>query len=415
MNRASPWLMWVFPLFFFGFQFILRLFPGLVMPEIMEKFQVNATQYGLFASVYYFGYAGFQIPVAIFLDKIGAKITIFACIVLCSFASWLMTSTELWTVALVSRFLIGIGSAVGFLGVSKVISQNFPNRWYGRMVGLSFSFGLVGALYGGKPISMLNQQYSWESVLLYLAWVGFAVAIGVLFCVRSKQETLTTQPSLLKELKKIMTNKALIALALGNFLMVGALEGFADVWGVSYFVSTFSIEKSQAAGLTSLIFFGMLFGGPLLAYISEKFNAHYWVTALSGLGMAGLFFLLLIFKAQLPFWMVQGIMFMTGLLCCYQVIVFAIGAQLVQAASLSIAIAFLNCINMLGGSFFHSCIGGLMDLFWDGQFLENGTKLYSPHVMSYALGLIPLAAVIGSGLVVWALKLKSHPLRACAG
>ena len=39
--RFLPWVMWFFPLVFFGFQFILRLFPGLVMPEFLEKYQIS--------------------------------------------------------------------------------------------------------------------------------------------------------------------------------------------------------------------------------------------------------------------------------------------------------------------------------------------------------------------------------------
>ena len=35
-QRLLPWVMWFFPLLFFGFQFVLRLIPGLVMPEFRQ-------------------------------------------------------------------------------------------------------------------------------------------------------------------------------------------------------------------------------------------------------------------------------------------------------------------------------------------------------------------------------------------
>ena len=52
-KRILPYAMWVFPLSFFTYQFILRLWPSLMMQQIMQQFQVDATGFGLLASVYY--------------------------------------------------------------------------------------------------------------------------------------------------------------------------------------------------------------------------------------------------------------------------------------------------------------------------------------------------------------------------
>ncbi len=52
------WLMWALAVFFFAYQFVVRLTPGLVMPKLMQKFQIDAASFGLFAAIYYFGYAG---------------------------------------------------------------------------------------------------------------------------------------------------------------------------------------------------------------------------------------------------------------------------------------------------------------------------------------------------------------------
>ncbi len=46
-KRILPYAMWVFPLSFFTYQFILRLWPSLmmqqIMQQIMQQFQVDAT------------------------------------------------------------------------------------------------------------------------------------------------------------------------------------------------------------------------------------------------------------------------------------------------------------------------------------------------------------------------------------
>ncbi|HRE32356.1 MAG TPA: MFS transporter, partial [Candidatus Berkiella sp.] len=87
--------------------------------------------------------------------------------------------------------------------------------------------------------------------------------------------------------------------------------------------------------------------------------------------MAGLMMLVLLGNAHLSTHAIKAVMFLTGILCCYQVVVFATGAQLVPSHLMGITIALLNCINMFGGSFFHGTIGVLMDYF-DPNTLVDG-------------------------------------------
>jgi MFS family permease len=397
-------VMWLFPVSFFAYQFILRLWPGLMMQPIMAQFSIGATDFGLLAAFYYYGYAAMQIPVAMLLDRFGARLIIFLFAGLCGLATLSFTYTSHFYIALISRLLVGVGSAAGFLSVSKVVSQWFPKAEYASMIGLSFTVGLMGAIYGGKPIGLLIEHYSPTTIAVTLAIVSLFLGTLTLLGLRAPQET----PKIAEENHsrftlsrfKAILSPALWALALANLLMVGALEGFADVWGVPYLMTAYDLTKSDAAGTISSVFFGMLIGGPLLALISKRLGV-YPVIILSGIGMAGAFFILL--WADLPYspWLFSGLFFVVGILCCYQVIVFAAGSNLVPPASLGITIAFLNCINMFGGSFFHTFIGRLMDIFWTGVFSLDGLRHYDLSTYHAALSLIPICALIGAALVTW--------------
>jgi MFS family permease len=393
-----PWFMWFFVLCFFAYQFVMRLYPGLVMQDIMQKFQVDATAFGFFSSMYYFGYAGMQIPMAILLDRFGPRrvVTFFA--LLCSVATLSFVYTDSWPLVLVARFLIGVGSAVGFLGTSKVISLYFPQNRYAQMVGLSFTFGLMGALYGGSPTSLLVDKFGWEWVGFAIFGVGCAIAVGVLILVRDKKPTkVEASTSVLTTLKTILTSPRILVMALANLLMVGSLEGFADVWGVTYLMKSYGFDKATAASATSFIFVGMLFGGPILATVSERLKAYYQVTAACGFLTAAIFVAMLASNGSLSYPTLCALMFCTGVLCCYQVLVFAVGSQLVSVAMMGVTIAFLNSINMFGGSFFHLVIGSLLDWFWTGG-QDEGLRVYTAANYTAALFAIPAAALVGAVL-----------------
>ena len=410
--KYLPFFMWLLPLLFFAYQFILRLWPGLMMNQIMEQFSIDASQFGLLAAFYYYGYAGMQIPVAILLDRFGTRHIVFIFAVLCGLAALLFSYTTNFYLAIFSRFLIGVGSAVGFLGVSKVLYEWFPKDQYAKMIGFSFTFGLMGAIYGGKPVSVLIETYSWHNVAIALAMISIMIGVATYFTLRTPKKIKATQQEeqfKLTNFTTILSSPIIWWLAFSNLLMVGSLEGFADVWGVGYLMKAYNLSKCDAASLTSFIFIGMIFGGPLLAFFSKKIG-NYSVIALCGVGMA-LAFVILLLNQTYNHLMLSCLFFSIGIMCCYQVIVFAAGTSLVLPKQLGVTIAFLNCINMLGGSFFHTSIGKIMDIFWTGSMTNDGLKVYDLEVYRYALSIIPVCAIVGAIIIyLISTRLKKNPV-----
>jgi MFS family permease len=393
-GKFLPFFMWFIPLMFFAHQFILRLWPGLMMPQIMNQFSIDATSFGALASSYYYGYAGMQIPVAILLDRYGARIIVCVFAIISGVASIIFTYTDVFYIALVSRFLIGVGSSAAFLGVSKVLSEWFDQKLYTRMVGFSFTFGLMGAVYGGRPVGLLVERFSSESVAFAIGLVSIAIGCLAYLFLRSSKNSNHKQESLnLSGLKSILSSKLIWTIAISNLLLVGFLEGFADVWGVQYIMASYNISKSSAAGFTSCIFLGMLVGGPILAWAGEKVGESL-VIAIAGSLMATVFITMLCNLIALP--LLPYCFFFVGIMCCYQVLVFALGSNLVGHKNMGICIAFLNSVNMLGGCFYHTVIGIAMDTFWGGQINTEGLREYATESYQYALSIIPICAIFGS-------------------
>lgn len=395
-NKGLAWFVWFLATVFFAYQFILRLSPGLIINQMMSKYNLSATDYGLFSAMYYMGYAGMQMPVALLLDRYGTRVIGALCIAVCAMSSIISMYTDIWVVVLACRAFIGAGSAGGFLTASKVISTWFDKKHYGRMVSITFSFGLIGAVYGGRPVSNFIDIFGWFDVMVGIGIVGLIIAgLFLLFSRSVPGYKDQVDFKVLDKLNKVCTNKKIIWIAVGNLLLVGALEGFADVWGVSYLVNIYGYTKQDAATITSFIFVGMIFGAPLLAIAAEKMNANYSLTSLSGIFMSIGFFLIILLKQYISTPVMYTLVFFIGVACCYQVLVFTIGSSLVKPQLIGVTIAFLNSINMLGGTFFHSIIGFVMDYFWSGT-MSDGAKVYEVDSYKYSLISIPIASLVGA-------------------
>jgi predicted MFS family arabinose efflux permease len=395
-NLQLAIIMWLVPLSFFTYQFILRLWPSLTMQQVMLQFGIDASSYGLLASIYYYGYAGMQIPIAIALDKYGPKYILTICALLCGVGMYLSINSNIWELVLMGRFLIGVGSAGGFLTTSKVISQMFPSDNYSKMVGFSFSIGLLGAVYGGRPTSELVQAIGWEKVGNILTLVALAIATVAFLILRNKKSDSDASNSFtMKDIISVVKSPRIVLLAIANLLLVGSLEGFADVWGVNYLVAAYGIDKTAAAEVVSLIPIGMIFGGPILAFFSKKLGEHLMIFV-CGLVMALSIIYILYFSMSFDKIILGSIFFLIGIMCCYQVLVFSMGTKISSSQTLSLTIAFLNCVNMLGGAFFHTLIGKGIDLYGGSI---NG--IYPVESYRIALLIIPICAIIGSFITLF--------------
>jgi fucose permease len=393
----SSWTLWILTTLFFCYQFILRLSPGVLFSEIQAKFNIDATSFAVMTGCYYLGYAGMQIPVGILLDKIGVRYTVAISALICVIGNLPFIYSDNWVLALIGRFLIGFGSAAGTLGAIKAVRLNFHYDSISKMIGWTVTLGLVGAI-NGKYINLyLINLLGWKNALLLLTIPGALIAVLILVFVkkRGSHDDDQMHDSVTTSLLAVIGNPQVILLALFGALLVGPLEAFADVWGTPYFMNVYGLTKAQASYLSgSSIYFGMCIGSPLLAWLVDRFKCHYIMNIFCG-SVMGVIFLIFIYKITLSYNILFILCFIIGIMCAYQVIVFASSTDLVPPSLIGIVISFVNMVNMAAGFAFHYFIGKIMDSNWDGL-LVDGIKIYSEIAYNEALFCLPITLFIGA-------------------
>src|SRR5579863_2156181 len=80
----QAWLAWGIATFFYGFQYILRVFPSVMIDDIRGKFGIDSAQFADFSGIYYLGYGLAHIPVGLLLDHKGPRWVMTLSIVLCA-------------------------------------------------------------------------------------------------------------------------------------------------------------------------------------------------------------------------------------------------------------------------------------------------------------------------------------------
>lgn len=392
--RFLAWFLWGLVSFFYAFQYIIRVSPSVMISDILQKFCITASEFGDFSGAYYLGYAAAHIPLGMMFDRYPIKWVISGTMFLSVIGLIPLIYFDIWYFSVLGRFLIGIGSSGAILGVFQVIRLYFPENWFSRLLGFSVTIGLLGAVYGSAPVHHLSKAYGWQNVLSLILFVGSALALCVALVVPKKShgsETATKKISVWQEFKLILSNKLVLLTALFAALMVGPLEGFADVWAVPFLATTYGIEQNMAASLPSLIFIGMCVGAPLLAALAEKYQAYEGVIRLSALFMAAAFGIILFMHP--PVWLISTLFFAIGILCSYQVLALTLNARQAPPEHSGFVTALTNMVIMSFGSIYHALMGRAIAWNWQGDKV-NGIPVYSSQDYIFGISVIPLGLIL---------------------
>ncbi len=169
-TSMHAYLAWGGVALFFLYQYVLRIAPGLVEPELRSAFFMTANDFSTLGSFFMFIYALVQIPCGLLIDRLGVKRVVLSSILLCLVGNGLLIiGNSLWE-AQVSRIFMGLGSACGYIGCMKVAADSFPSSNRSFFMGAALTLGLFGPLLAAKPLVHLIETTSWHYAftVLYL-------------------------------------------------------------------------------------------------------------------------------------------------------------------------------------------------------------------------------------------------------
>lgn len=381
-SRTIAWAVWVIASVFYAYQYILRVIPNIMLNDIMEKFDMNAATFGQFSGIYYIGYSLMHLPVGIMLDRYGPKKIMTGCILLTVIGMLPLIFSDYWIYPIAGRFLIGIGASAAILGVFKIIRMSFNEARFPRMLSLSVTIGLIGAIYGGGPVSYMLEAFGYQTVIQLLAAAGFLLAVTTYWIVPDVKTS--PERTVVSDIKEVLSNGKVILSCVCAGLMVGTLEGFADVWGTVFFKQVYRFDNTVAATMPSMIYIGMCFGAPVLSFIADRVGSYLATIISAGITMALCFSLLLF--SHLASGVLSLSLILVGVCCAYQILAIYKASTYVRVEVAGLTTAVANMIIMIFGYLFHTSIGGIVNIMGGASTSE---------ALVYGLAIIPGGLCLG--------------------
>ena len=382
--RTAAWAVWIIASVFYAYQYILRVMPNIMLHDIMEQFGISSAAFGQFSGVYYIGYSLMHLPIGIMLDRYGPKKIMTLCILFTVIGLMPLLFATHWAYPICGRFLIGLGSSAAILGVFKIIRMTFSEQRFPRMLSISVTIGLIGAIYGGGPVSYMREHFGYETVLHVFVGCGLLLAAITYWIVPDTKEK--AKQTILSDITEVLRNGRVVFSCVCAGLMVGPLEGFADVWATVFLQEVYGFTGTLAASIPSMIFVGMCFGAPVLTLIADKAGSYLMTIIGAGIIMAVSFAALLAW--QLPTGVLSVNFIIVGVCCAYQILAIYKASTYVRPQVAGLTTACANMIIMIFGYAFHSVIGGIVDIM-------GGPT--SKQALMYAAAVIPITLTMGVG------------------
>lgn len=400
--KMSAWAVWVIASIFFAYQYILRVMPNILLDDIIQQFDFGGTALGQFSGVYYIGYSLMHLPIGIMLDRYGPRKIMTACILLTVVGLFPLIFADHWAYPIAGRLLIGIGSSAAILGVFKIIRMTFSQEHFSRMLSFSVTFGLIGAIYGGGPMSYMREAFSYHMIIEIFAILGIILAIATYLIIPEIKSTHDT--TVTSDIKEVLSNGRVLCTCLSAGLMVGPMEGFADAWGTTFLKQAYGFDATLAASLPSVIFIGMCFGGPVLSLMAEKMNNYLATIITTGIAMIAIFLFLLLNHPSLG--AISFSFALIGICCGYQILAIYKASTYVREEVSGLTTAIANMIIMIFGYVFHTAIGSLINA-------VGGPT--TPEALIYGVFAVPVGLSIGTAGFILLFMLEKKQVVAQSG
>jgi MFS family permease len=253
---------------------------GVTGVDAADRFEINASVLATFSVAQLAVYALMQVPVGVLLDRFGSRRLLIAggaLMVAGQLCFALATDVRL---AVAARVLVGLGDAMTFISVLRIVAFWFPGRRNPLMTQLTGTLGQLGAILGAVPLVALLHRAGWTPAFLAAAAVGATVLLTVVVAVRDtpRREAVTgPAPGLAAVRRELRAAWAEPGTRLGlwtHFVTQFSGAVFALLWGYPFLVQGQGLSPTAAASLLTLMTVATFLSGPVVAHLCARHPFH---------------------------------------------------------------------------------------------------------------------------------------------
>jgi MFS family permease len=173
---------------------------------------------------------------------------------------------------LLARAVLGIGDAMTFVSVLRLVAGHFPARRYAGLASLTGALGAVGNLVATVPLTLLLDSAGWTATFAIAgaATVVYAIVITLRLPGASASRPRVRPGEVLPEVSRTWR---VAGTRLGfwvHFSTMFAPAVLGLLWGFPYLVQAQGMSPGAAGSVLAVLVLGALLGGPAIGLLISR-------------------------------------------------------------------------------------------------------------------------------------------------
>lgn len=309
LDGRRAWLVWASAISVYVLAVFHRTSLGVAGVQAAERFGISSSELSTFTVVQVFVYAAMQLPVGALLDRFGSKKLLGVGLTLVTVAQFAFAFVDSYAAALALRVLLGMGDAMVFISVLRLVALWFSPRRTPMVTQITGLIGQLGALAAAGPLAAALTVFGWTPS--YAVASSFGVLTGILLVVVVRDSPYDDEHR--DELRLRAMARTLRAAwrvpgtRLGlwsHFTSQFAANMFTMLWGYPFLVAGQGLEPFTASMLLMLMIATSMAIGPLIGQLTMRypFSRSTLVLVIVGSAVAA-WTTVLLWPGRAPLWL----------------------------------------------------------------------------------------------------------------
>jgi sugar phosphate permease len=277
LGGRRAWAVWAAAVFTYLITVLHRGSMSVAGLQAAERFDISASALASFTVVQLTVYAAMQVPVGILLDRYGSKRLLITASGLLFVAQSAFSLVDSYPAALAARAVLGVGDALVFISVLRVVMSWFPALRQPVMSQATGMLGGIGAIVSTVPMAAAFHHFGWTGTFAGAAALSLVTGLAVLFLIkdtpydeplhRTKQSLGEVRHNLRRAWREPGTRLGLWT----HFTTSFSGSTFGLLWGYPFLVRGQGLAPTTAAALLIVPVLAGLFYGPLVGRYAARF------------------------------------------------------------------------------------------------------------------------------------------------
>ena len=271
-----PWIVWATGLLAYIVAVLDRTTLGVSGLEAADRFAANPSVLSSFVVLQVIVYAGAQVPAGVLLDRYGSRILIVCGAGLMAAGQLVLALSESLPTAIAARAIVGLGDAVTFISVLRLVPHWFTPERVPLVTQLTGICGQLGQVLSAVPFLAILTGAGWTSAYAAVSAFGVIALVLALTLVRNTPNAHVDPPariSVHNTLSSVKTVWLRPGTRLGFFTHMGtqfSVTAFTLMWGVPYLTVAQGVSTTVAGSLLTVSVAAAITAGIVIGILTSS-------------------------------------------------------------------------------------------------------------------------------------------------